>query len=74
MSSQTPTISKATISEILCAVLRGDSMEWPDFSEADFYDALLEQAILDLYVSGEREQEAAGHLESHILRKKWNDS
>lgn len=32
------------------------------------------QTYLDLYVSGEREQEAAGHLESHILRKKWNDS
>ncbi len=32
------------------------------------------QTYLDLYIAGEREREAAAHIESHILRMKWNDN
>jgi len=31
------------------------------------------QTYLDLYVAGEREREAAEHIESHILREKWSN-
>ena len=31
------------------------------------------QTYLDLSIAGEREREAAEHLESEVLRKKWND-
>ena len=30
------------------------------------------QTCLDLYIAGEREQEAAEHIESSILRDTWN--
>ncbi|MFT5132941.1 MAG: hypothetical protein ACI9SC_001410 [Gammaproteobacteria bacterium] len=31
------------------------------------------QTYLDLYVRGEREQEAAEHIETHVLRNKWKN-
>lgn len=31
------------------------------------------QTYLDLYISGEREREAAEHIESHILSERWNN-
>jgi len=32
------------------------------------------QTYLDLFIAGEREQEAAEHLESQVLRKKWHEN
>ena len=32
------------------------------------------QTYLDLYIAGEREQEAAEHIESYLLKDKWNES
>jgi len=30
------------------------------------------QTYLDLYIAGEREREAAEHIESYLLKDKWN--
>jgi len=44
LSSQIPAINETAIRDFLCAVLRGDLVDWPDSSATDFYDALMAQA------------------------------
>jgi len=36
--------AEEAITDFLCAVLRGDSLDWPAASDTDFYDVLLKQA------------------------------